>query len=75
MPYSYMLNAQMREKLQLQIKDSIIVFDEAHNIDSNCEEIYSFEIEIQQAWRAFFYLERYSKNGGDFSGEESYDIR
>ena len=46
MPYSYMLNAQIREKLQLQIKDSIIVFDEAHNIDSNCEEVYSFEIEI-----------------------------
>lgn len=51
------------------------MFDEAHNIDSNCEEIYSFEIEIQHAWKAFFYLESFSKNGGDFSGEEGFDIR
>jgi Rad3-related DNA helicase len=57
------------------LKDSILVFDEAHNIDSNCEEIYSFEIEIQQAWTAFWYLDHYSKNGGDSSLEESYDLR
>ena len=46
LPYSFILNQSIREKLQLQMKDSILVFDEAHNIDSNCEEIYSFEIEI-----------------------------
>jgi hypothetical protein len=40
-----------------------------------CEEVYSFEVEIQIAWRAFFYLEKYSKHGGCLPDAEDYSAR
>jgi Rad3-related DNA helicase len=43
-PYSYILDPELRKTLQLDLKNSIIVFDEAHNIDAQCEEIMSFEL-------------------------------
>ena len=37
-PYNYILSKEIREKgIKLDIKDKIIVFDEAHNVESNAE--------------------------------------
>ena len=44
LPYQYILNSHIRKQLQINLKNSIILFDEAHNIDTNCEEVLSFEI-------------------------------
>jgi len=49
----------------LNLSNSIIVFDEAHNIDNQCEQVLSFEIQIEQFWDAFRYLDHYSKHRTD----------
>ena len=40
-PYNYILDPEMRKKIKLDIKDKIIIFDEAHNIESNAENCFS----------------------------------
>lgn len=32
-PYQYILDPDLRKSLQINLKSSIIIFDEAHNID------------------------------------------
>jgi regulator of telomere elongation helicase 1 len=46
MPYNYILDKSMRSMLNLTFKDAIVVFDEAHNIESVCEEMTCFELTI-----------------------------
>jgi Rad3-related DNA helicase len=38
-PYQYILDPELRKQNQFNLKGSIIVFDEAHNIDKQCEDI------------------------------------
>ena len=46
LPYNYLLDAKLRSNLKLEelIKDSIIILDEAHNINSICEELAGFSL-------------------------------
>ena len=46
MPYNYILDKSMRSMLSLPFRDSIVIFDEAHNIESVCEEMTCFELTI-----------------------------
>ena len=46
-PYQYLLQPNLRRQLQLNLKNSIIMFDEAHNIDGNCEDVLSFDIHVE----------------------------
>ena len=45
----------------MNLKNSIILFDEAHNIDGNCESVLSFDIQVEQFWEAFRLLNEISK--------------
>ena len=45
-PYNYVLNPLMRKRIKLEIKDKIIVFDEAHNIESNAESCFTKELSL-----------------------------
>ena len=42
MPYNYMIDEKIRENFEIEFKNSIIIFDEAHNITGCCEETQSF---------------------------------
>ena len=44
LPYNYILTPSIRRKLPLKIEDSILIFDEAHNLERTCEEIMSFKL-------------------------------
>ena len=44
LPYHYILKFKTLIKLQLDLKNCVLVFDEAHNIAYNCESLYSFHI-------------------------------
>ena len=57
LPYEYLLQRDLRQSLQLNLKESIIIFDEAHNIDAKCEDVLSFEIQIEEFWDVFRYLD------------------
>lgn len=44
LPYNYLFNENIRNNIKLDLKNSIIIIDEAHNIRKVCEEEKSFEI-------------------------------
>ena len=47
MPYNYLVDEKIRENFEIDFQNSIIIFDEAHNITSTCEETASFQIETK----------------------------
>lgn len=56
-PYNYILDPELRKTLQVELKNAIIIFDEAHNIDTQCEEMMSFEMTIENYWLALKYID------------------
>lgn len=44
MPYNYVLDSKMRQKNSIDLKNAIILLDEAHNVEKVCEEAASFEV-------------------------------
>lgn len=44
MPYNYLIDSKTRKNQNITLENSIVIFDEAHNIEKVCEESYSFEI-------------------------------
>lgn len=44
MPYNYLLDHNTRRTLQLDLTNSVLLFDEAHNLETACTEASSFEI-------------------------------
>ena len=45
-PYQYVINPGMRETLEIETEGSIIIVDEAHNIEDTCREAGSIEISL-----------------------------
>lgn len=48
LPYNYILTPTIRKKLPLTIENSILIFDEAHNLERSCEEIMSFKLSVDK---------------------------
>jgi regulator of telomere elongation helicase 1 len=46
MPYNYVVDANIRAQQSVDIDNSIIIFDEAHNIDKICEDACSVELPL-----------------------------
>lgn len=44
LPYNYLLDPKARRSQQLDIKNSVIILDEAHNVERICEDSASFQI-------------------------------
>lgn len=53
LPYNYVLDADLREQINLSLEDAVVVFDEGHNIESNCEELFSFDIGINELFMSY----------------------
>ena len=45
MPYNYLIDEKIRENFDIDFSNSIIIFDEAHNITSSCEDMASFMVD------------------------------
>eukprot|EP01028_Stygiella_incarcerata_P003268 TRINITY_DN1642_c0_g1_i1.p1 TRINITY_DN1642_c0_g1~~TRINITY_DN1642_c0_g1_i1.p1 ORF type:complete len:1278 (+),score=391.88 TRINITY_DN1642_c0_g1_i1:69-3902(+) len=45
-PYNYLLHPNIRSAVGIDLKDSIVIFDEAHNIEDHCRSETSFDLEI-----------------------------
>jgi len=43
-PYNYVIDKDLRKQTHLPFKDAIIIFDEGHNINQNCEDMFTFEL-------------------------------
>ncbi|ORY28694.1 DNA repair helicase [Neocallimastix californiae] len=63
LPYNLLIQKSSREALGLNLKDSIIIFDEAHNIIDTITNTYSFMLDSEMIVRAISdinqYLEKY----------------
>jgi len=47
LPYNYLLDSKIRKMMGLDIRDNIIIFDEAHNIEGSAETGCSFSISLK----------------------------
>lgn len=47
MPYNYLIDPRIRTNYEINLKNSIIIFDEAHNIAQTFEDSQSFTIDYE----------------------------
>ena len=47
MPYNYIFLKEIRESMDINLRHTILVIDEAHNVINNCEEAESLEVTIK----------------------------
>ncbi|KAK6588019.1 helicase [Cryptosporidium xiaoi] len=44
LPYNYLLDSITRQNLKMDLRNSILILDEAHNLESVAEEAYSYDL-------------------------------
>lgn len=57
-PYNYIVDPVIRDAMEINLKDNIIVLDEAHNIEDACRESASFTLGRKQLDEICFALDR-----------------
>lgn len=61
LPYNYLLNNRIKTATKIELTDNIIIIDEAHNIDSVCEENKSIQITNKSTFDWHSELENFQK--------------
>ena len=46
MPYNYLIDPKIRENYKIDFENSIIILDEAHNMEKISEEVASFDLNM-----------------------------
>ena len=46
MPYNYLVDSKIRENYKIEFENSIIIIDEAHNIERVAEDVASFDLSL-----------------------------
>ncbi|XP_070591400.1 Fanconi anemia group J protein isoform X2 [Erythrolamprus reginae] len=47
-PYNYLLDAQIRQTMEIELKDQVLILDEAHNIEDCARESASYSVTEEQ---------------------------
>ncbi|VDK63178.1 unnamed protein product [Anisakis simplex] len=47
-PYNYVVDARLRKSHEINIEGNVVIFDEAHNLESVCEESASYSFTSKQ---------------------------
>lgn len=45
-PYNYVISPNIRKSVGLNVNNSVIVFDEGHNLENTSEDVCSHELSI-----------------------------
>jgi Rad3-related DNA helicase len=60
MPYNYLIDEKIQKSFEIEYANSIIIFDEAHNVASTVEDVFSFELKakfLEDSLRAIHQLQ------------------
>jgi Rad3-related DNA helicase len=70
MPYNYLVDSRIRDNYKIDFANSIIIIDEAHNIEWVAEDVASFDLNLNTFYNIFGeidglvkYLENQPKDG------------
>ncbi|KAG8122635.1 hypothetical protein E2320_018117 [Naja naja] len=47
-PYNYLLDSQIRQSMEIELKDQVVILDEAHNIEDCARESASYSVTEEQ---------------------------
>ena len=70
MPYNYLIDPQYRQQLKLNLRNAIILVDEAHNFLPACEDVGSFCIESKNLDSILDGLKVIQDHGGQMKIED-----
>lgn len=56
MPYNYLIDQRIRDSFKIDLNNSVIIFDEGHNLPPSQEEINSFEIKCKDLQKCLIEL-------------------
>jgi len=50
MPYNYLIDERIRANYDIKFENTLIIFDEAHNVPQAQEDVTSFELKAKTLW-------------------------
>ena len=53
MPYNYLVDSKIRDNYKIDFENSIIIIDEAHNIERVAEDVASFDMSLSSFYSIF----------------------
>lgn len=53
MPYNYLVDSKIRDTYKIDFENSIIIIDEAHNIERVAEDVASFDLSLSSFYNVF----------------------
>jgi regulator of telomere elongation helicase 1 len=73
--YNYLIDPAIRRSLGVDLRGAVIIFDEAHNVESVCEDSASFDLRVADMKVAIKELERAAELAASpsYSGETNKD--
>lgn len=72
MPYNYLIDPKIRENFKIGYENSIIIMDEAHNVEKVAEDVASFEINLTSLFSVIAELSNLASSIENSSGEKTY---
>lgn len=52
-PYNYVLDKDLRSQVGLDLTNSVVIFDEGHNIEAQCEDLFAFELTVNDLFCSY----------------------
>ncbi|KAG1696124.1 Regulator of telomere elongation helicase 1 [Nymphon striatum] len=73
MPYNYLLDSKARKRHGIEMKNCVVIFDEAHNIASVCENSSSVQLKSQDLATAISEVTQIMQNLTSTENEDQFD--
>ena len=58
LPYNYLIEPTIRDKLNLSLQNAVVIFDEAHNLDAVCTDAASIDLSVVEIGQAVAEVQR-----------------